>query len=218
MATKKNKKNKPKKSAPAKKNKFYGYFLGALVLSLLVFSAGVYFLSSSGGNYEKLKTVSSGSNRYELSLPQEMTELESGKDIIDYQEQQSGGGGILSHIRVEPQFIDENLSKATKEEIFKQFKSKEGEYYNVFQKNLNSGPLANELKFDDFYDYKSANIERAIVAEFSYLSDSVPTKGRLFIAFDNQYMYFFIAEATNVVWDDNLDIWNEVFKSFKLNN
>lgn len=218
MATKKIKKNKPKKSAPAKKSKFYGYFLGALAVGLLVFSAGVYFLSSSGGDYEKLKTVSSGSNRYELSLPQEMTELESGKDIIDYQEQQSDGVGILSHVRVEPQFIDENLSQAAKDEIFKQFKSKKGEYYDVFQKKLNSGPLSNELKFGDFYNYESANITNAIFAEFNYMSDDVPTKGRLLIAFDDQYMYFLVAEATNVVWYDNLDIWEKVFKSFKLNN
>lgn len=219
MTAKKIKKTQAKnRIRSSKKSRFNALFLLILFIGLIVFLIYIFFNTDTGGNYSKLKNVSSNSNKYQLMVPEQMIAVESGDEILDYEDPVKGDqGGLLSHIRIEPQFIAENISQKTKEDIYEQFKSQKGEYYDIFSKKLNSGPLANELKFGDFYDYQSENIQKAISAEFIYVSDGVPTSGRLLMVLDNQSMYFVIAEATDKVWDDNQDIWNKVFESFKIN-
>lgn len=189
------------------------FVVGVLICSSLY----IYIRSNESVNYEKLKPVSTTDEKININVPEKMTEVQRGLTTIDYEHRLSDQNqSLVSHIRVESQYFGNDVLQSTKNEIIKQLKQKNGEYYEIFKNKTNTNPAAKDLFFNEFTDYKLEQRD-GIISDFTYKYDDSVVVGRLLLLFGEDAIYFGIIESTEKVWQDNLDIWQEIFGSLRIN-
>ncbi|MBI5357324.1 hypothetical protein HZB74_00530 [Candidatus Saccharibacteria bacterium] len=196
-----------------KSKKYLFLFFAA---ALLCFSLYVYFQSNNRTDYKKLKTVSTTNQKIAVDVPDQMQEVQAGLTTIDYEHRlQNEKQSLISHIRVESQYFGKDVIDSARDEIIKQLKAKNGEYYEIFKSKTNTNPAAKELSFNGFSDYKLGERD-GVISDFSYKYEDAPVNGRLLVIFSEDTVYFMIAESTEEVWQDNLDIWQKSFESLRI--
>lgn len=205
----KSKKKKPKIS--------FKYIFLFLVGVLICSSLYIYIRSNESVNYERLKLVSTTDEKINIKVPEKMTEVQRGITTIDYEHRLSDQNqSLISHIRVESQYFGNDVLQSTKNEIIKQLKQKEGEYYEIFKNKTNTNPAAKDLSFNGFTDYKLGERD-GIISDFTYKYDNSVVVGRLLLLFGEDTIYFTIIESTEKAWQDNLNVWQEIIGSLRIN-
>lgn len=186
-----------------------------LVLGLLL-GVSAFFTLNKPIQYDGLKTVETKNYQLSISLPSAMEENYISEKIIDFSHSHNGAEDVLSHARVEAQYVDADLLKQEKPQIQRQFLKGEGQFFEAFTRQPLTQPDAANLMFGKFKSYSSDNLDKALVGGFSYSSGEALVSGRLLLAFGESEIYLAVVEATNEVWQHNLLVWDEVFASLEL--
>ena len=181
-----------------------------VVLTLFVWKAG------QPVDYTDMTTAKSSDSKFQIDVPKEMEPLQSGINIINYQHTQSDESkGLISHVRVESQFIGEADLRQTQQAVWAQLKNRNGAYFVSFKQKAQGSPSAKDLYFSDFTYYDGPNIKDGLSADFSYGYDSVEVSGRMVVAFSRDAIYVVTIEATKDVWHNNQPIWDKMLTSFR---
>lgn len=216
-------KKKPdaKKSKTKRKNikTHHRIALVSLALTAIILAVGFSLWRSPATFYYKdLQSVESADGKFQIDVPKQMSLSQSGINILDYQHlKDDQSKGLLSHMRIESQFIGKQYINNTKNIIIGQLKDRNGPYFDSFRQKAQSGPSAKSLYFGNFSDYVNPNFSNALVADFSYSYQPVDVSGKILVAFAKDSIYIVTIEAVKSVWQDNPNIWTEIISSFKLN-
>ncbi|HYF97027.1 MAG TPA: hypothetical protein VD947_03235 [Patescibacteria group bacterium] len=204
------------KAKPKPKDRFILIIFVTIVL--LLGTVMFWRMMDMGIMYANTKTATNSDKSFQIDVPDHMESAQSGINIIDYQHVGSDDSKeLLSHIRVESQFIGEEPLKQTKSEITTQLKNQKGQYYDFFKQKAQSNSSAKNLNFSNFTDYSTKNVSGTLKADFSYDYDKVKVTGQQLIAFSKDTIYMITIEATGDIWQDNIEFWDNVLQSFKFN-
>lgn len=192
-------------------------FTGSLALVICI-GAIAWQNIKSRVDYQKTVTVYNSDNKFQIDVPQQMAVSQKSINIIDYQDTQSDDSKeLISHMRVESQFVGKDRIKETKDTITKQLKEKNGSYFETFKQKAQNSPSATNVYFGDFRDYKSPYAGDALLADFGYKYDSVKVSGGIMVAFSEDSVYIVVIEATEDVWKENQNTWDKMLSSFRFN-
>lgn len=185
-----------------------------LVLGLVMF----WQIIDADITYNATQTAKSSDGSFQIDVSDRMEPSQAGINIIDYQHVgTSDSREVLSHIRVESQFIGEEPLQQTKSDITTQLKNQNGQYYDFFKQKAQNSPSAKNLNFSKFTDYSTKNVPDALKADFSYDYDKIKVTGQQIIAFSKDTIYIVTIEATGDIWQNNTNFWDDVLQSFKFN-
>lgn len=200
-----------KKKLKPKRHLLFVFLLVVVVAAL----AGVW-LNSRPVIYKDFSLAKNTNGKFQIDVPKQMKLAQSGINILDYQDMKNDSKkDIISHVRVESQFVGNQYIDKTKAAISTQLKQKKGSFYDSFRERASNSPSASNLYFGDFKEYN--NNPGGLVSNFSYAYPSVEVSGRMMLTFGKDSLYIITVEATKNVWDKNPGAWDHIMSSFKEN-
>ena len=207
-----------KKSKSTNKKRRYAVVFAFVLLGVLFVTYWTLMQGTEAVEYKKTQNVRGMGGKMQVDIPRDMELTQSGVNILDYQHLQAGDAQhAISHIRAESQFLGEEKMKDVKAEISSQLKSKSGKYFDFFRQKSSVNATADNLIFNEFQDYNSANLKEALITDFSYDYNDVKVEGNVLIAFSEDTIYIVTLEAVDETWQSNTAFWQKVLASLKLN-
>lgn len=192
------------------------HILFSLLTLGLLLGVSAFYILNKPIKYDELKAVETKNHQLSIAIPSVMEENYIGEKVIDFSHNQDDAGTtVLSHVRVEAQYVDAALLKQEKKEIQRQVTRGSGQFFKAFTRQPLTQPNATNLMFGKFKPYHSDKIHNGLIGDFSYSSGETLVSGRLLIAFGESEIYLTVAEATDEVWQQNTSVWQEVFASLE---
>lgn len=217
MAKKSKTKKKPQSRLKQKSNRHWYVYLAASVGAILAIII-LWFSSGSVVSYGDIKTAANQDNKFQINVPSQMAKAQSSLNIIDYTHRKSSDSQeLLSHIRVESQFLGAKQLEQTKADIITQLKAGNGQYFDFFKQKSSINSAATNLQFEKFSDFNQQSSIQSLTSSFSYSYGDVKVVGELLIAFSSDSIYIITVEATEDIWSSNYGFWQKSLESFKVN-
>lgn len=203
-------KKKPKKPKLNRRAVFIPF-----VVIIAIIAASLWW-SSRVVSYGQLKTVKNTDGKIQIDVPKQSELAQSSINILDYRDTKNNPDkDVVSHVRVESQYVGSTYISNTKDAILAQLKLKKGSFYESFREKASNSPSADNLYFGDFREF--AGNPNELGTDFSYSYPSVDVSGKIMVVFGKDSLYLVIVEATKPVWDNNPDVWDKILSSFKEN-
>lgn len=217
MVKKSKTKKKPQSRLKHKSRRRRYVYLAAgagVILAVVI----LWLSSGTVVSYNDIKTVDNQDNRFQIDVPKQMTETQSSLNIIDYSHRKSSDSQeLLSHIRVESQFLGAKQLEQTKSEIITQLKTGSGQYFDFFKQKSSTNSAATNIQFEQFNDFNQQSSIQSLAANFSYDYGDVKVAGEVLIAFSSDNIYIVTVEAVEDTWNANYGFWQKSLESFKVN-
>lgn len=186
-----------------------------IIVSLLVIATLAYAFSRPI-EYSEVKQVSSKNNSLQITLPSLMEEAFLGDDIVEYEHRSPDAGkGLLSHVRLESQYVDSDVLSQKKTNIIRELRAGKGQLYESFTSQPLASRGAEGLSFSGFQNQNLGNLSDGLMSDFSYNYEGTEVRGQLLIAFSNDRIYTLVIEAVDDIWTHNQSVWALIIQNAK---
>lgn len=201
--------------------------LGASFLAGIILLAG---LIREPGKYKDLQVVSVESTgsltdgKYILEIPKEFVVSQRDADSVRYVHPASDkpDAEILATVSATAVYAGENNIAELKSELTKQAVEQKGAVYEGFVVDHIKAVLSDlegELVAESFSEGTTENQKPTLYASFNFKKqDGLQYSGQILVVYGEKHLYILTAVAKKDKWKSNEAVWDQVFKSFMVDN